>query len=181
MGRGAGAARVRARRAAHRDPNGGAAALRTNPGRQARPHAVASAAQLRPARLSHLQHRRCLPRTRGAGLAAQGRRVRPCAAAGDEHQGQNTSLRTRRAGTIQGLVGWARPDDRFFAQGPGLYGNVTLQEYLERTTWHSGQHVRQLVMVLEMLGIEPDRPPTKETFAGLPMPDKVWDDERVIA
>jgi len=52
---------------------------------------------------------------------------------------------------------------------------------LERTTWHSGQHVRQLVMVLEMLGIEPDRPPTKENFAGLPMPDKVWDDERVIA
>jgi len=61
------------------------------------------------------------------------------------------------------------------------YGDVTLHEYLERTTWHSGQHVRQLVMVLEMLGIEPDRPPTKETFAGLPMPDKVWDDERLIA
>jgi len=61
------------------------------------------------------------------------------------------------------------------------YGDVTLHEYLERTTWHSGQHVRQLVMVLDMLGIEPDRPPTKETFAGLPMPDKVWDDERLIA
>jgi len=60
------------------------------------------------------------------------------------------------------------------------YGDVTLHEYLERTTWHSGQHVRQLVMVLEMLGIEPDRPPPKETFAGLPMPDKVWDDERPI-
>jgi glutaredoxin len=61
------------------------------------------------------------------------------------------------------------------------YGDVTLHEYLERTTWHSGQHVRQLVMVLGMLGIEPDRPPSKETFAGLPMPDKVWDDERPIA
>jgi glutaredoxin len=61
------------------------------------------------------------------------------------------------------------------------YGDVTLQDYLERTTWHSGQHVRQLVMVLGMLGTEPDRPPTKETFAGLPMPDKVWDDEPVIA
>src|SRR5499433_3971157 len=60
------------------------------------------AARLRPARLSHLQHRRCLPRARGAGLAAQGRRVRPRAAAGDEHQGQDSSLRTRRAGTIQG-------------------------------------------------------------------------------
>src|SRR6516225_721998 len=31
-----------------------------------------------------------------------------------------SSLRTRRAGTIQGLVGWRRPDDRFFAQGPRL-------------------------------------------------------------
>jgi hypothetical protein len=60
------------------------------------------------------------------------------------------------------------------------YGDVTLHEYLERTTWHCGQHVRQLVMVLDMLGIEPDRPPSKETFAGLPMPDKVWDDERRI-
>jgi glutaredoxin len=60
------------------------------------------------------------------------------------------------------------------------YGDVTIHDYLERTAWHSGQHVRQLVMVLDMLGIEPDRAPTKETFAGLPMPDKVWDDERLI-
>jgi glutaredoxin len=58
------------------------------------------------------------------------------------------------------------------------YGDVTLHEYLERTTWHSGQHVRQLVMVLEMLGIEPVWRPDKTTFAGLPMPDKVWDDEQ---
>ena len=61
------------------------------------------------------------------------------------------------------------------------YGDVTLHEFLERTTWHSGQHVRQLVMVLEILGIEPDKPPPKEIFAGLPMPDKVWDDERLIS
>ncbi len=61
------------------------------------------------------------------------------------------------------------------------YGDVTLHDYLERTTWHSGQHVRQLVMVLEFLGIVPDRPPTAATFAGLPMPEKVWDDERSSA
>ncbi|HXW23794.1 MAG TPA: hypothetical protein VEK73_03530, partial [Xanthobacteraceae bacterium] len=60
------------------------------------------------------------------------------------------------------------------------YGDVSLHDYLERTVWHSGQHVRQLVMVLGMLGIAPDRPPTAATFAGLPMPEKVWDDERVI-
>ena len=61
------------------------------------------------------------------------------------------------------------------------YGDVTLHEFLERTTWHSGQHVRQLIMVLDMLGIEPDRPIGRDTFAGLPMPDKVWDDERPMA
>ena len=60
------------------------------------------------------------------------------------------------------------------------YGDVTVHEYLERTTWHSGQHVRQLVMVLDMLGIEPDGPPSKEIFVGLPMPDKVWDDEQLL-
>jgi len=60
------------------------------------------------------------------------------------------------------------------------YGDVTLHEFLERTVWHSGQHLRQLVMVLDMLGIEPDKPPRKETFAGLPMPDKVWDDEQAV-
>jgi hypothetical protein len=59
------------------------------------------------------------------------------------------------------------------------YGDVTLQDFLERTAWHAGQHVRQLAMVLGLLGIAPDRPPTEKTFAGLPMPDKVWDDERM--
>jgi glutaredoxin len=66
----------------------------------------------------------------------------------------------------------------FSRQASVYYGDVTLHEFLERTTWHSGQHVRQLVMVLEILGIEPGKKPPKEIFAGLPMPDKVWDDER---
>jgi hypothetical protein len=38
-----------------------------------------------------------------------------------------------------------------------------------------------MLMVLGMLGIVPDRPPGPEVFAGLPMPDKVWDDERAVA
>jgi len=61
------------------------------------------------------------------------------------------------------------------------YGNVDMREYLERTTWHSGQHVRQLMMVLEMMGIAPDQPLGAETFGGLPMPVKVWDDERPLS
>lgn len=61
------------------------------------------------------------------------------------------------------------------------YGDVSVHEFLERTAWHSGQHVRQLTMVLDMLGVAPDRPIGQETFAGLPMPEKIWDDERPLA
>jgi len=61
------------------------------------------------------------------------------------------------------------------------FGDVTLHEYLERTTWHSAQHVRQLMMVLDINAITPDRPLGPATFEGLPMPDEVWDDERLPA
>ena len=73
------------------------------------------------------------------------------------------------------------PTADFKRRASVYYGDVSLHEFLERTAWHSGQHVRQLIMVLGMLGIAPDRPPGAETFAGLPMPDKVWDDERPFA
>ncbi len=61
------------------------------------------------------------------------------------------------------------------------YGEQTLHQFLERTTWHSGQHTRQLAWVLERLGIAPDGALGKEVFEGLPMPEKVWDDERQAA
>jgi glutaredoxin len=75
----------------------------------------------------------------------------------------------------------AGPGTDFARKANVYYGDVTLHEYLERTTWHSGQHVRQLMMVLGLLGIAPDRPIGAETFEGLPMPDKVWDDEKPAA
>jgi uncharacterized damage-inducible protein DinB len=55
------------------------------------------------------------------------------------------------------------------------YGPQTLHEYLERTTWHVGQHVRQWVMLLEMSGIAARHPPGPADFADLPMPTQVWD------
>jgi glutaredoxin/DinB family protein len=78
---------------------------------------------------------------------------------------------------------WSGPGQTtdFARKARVYYGDVTLHEFLERTTWHSGQHVRQIIMVLGMLGIDPDGPIGRETFAGLPMPDKVWDDERPLA
>lgn len=60
---------------------------------------------------------------------------------------------------------------------PTYYGDQPMHEVLERTTWHTAQHVRQTMMILEQLGITPDRPLTAADLAGLPVPEKVWDDE----
>ena len=56
------------------------------------------------------------------------------------------------------------------------YGEQTLHQFLERTTWHSGQHTRQLMWLLRtQFGVEPDDPVPAAIFAGLPMPEAVWD------
>jgi glutaredoxin len=57
------------------------------------------------------------------------------------------------------------------------YGAQTVHEFFERTTWHCGQHLRQFMMVLDQLGIAPHERLGAQAFAGLPMPEKVWDDE----
>jgi glutaredoxin len=64
----------------------------------------------------------------------------------------------------------ARPMDTYF-------GRHALHIVLERTAWHPAQHARQLMLVLESLSIEPDRRLTAGDLAGLPLPDKAWDDE----
>jgi glutaredoxin len=67
----------------------------------------------------------------------------------------------------------------FTRPGNVYYGEVTLHEVLERTGWHSGQHTRQIILMLqEKLGIEPDAPMVDADFAGLPMPKNIWDNER---
>lgn len=58
------------------------------------------------------------------------------------------------------------------------YGLQTQQDFMERTAWHAGQHTRQLMLVLEKCGVRPDVPLTDGDFAGLPMPENVWDNEK---
>ena len=54
-------------------------------------------------------------------------------------------------------------------------GIQSLLEYLERETWHTAQHTRQLAAMLEQIGITPDRPLTPELLEGLPLPERLWD------
>ena len=77
----------------------------------------------------------------------------------------------------QRLAAWwaAKPDKSGRDTVQTYYGPQMLHEYLERSTWHVGQHVRQWNMLLGMAGIAADRPPGDADFANLPMPSQVWD------
>ncbi len=55
------------------------------------------------------------------------------------------------------------------------YGERPLHELLERCTWHSAQHARQIIAVLERLGVEPSGKLTAADYAGLPMPQGLWE------
>jgi hypothetical protein len=71
---------------------------------------------------------------------------------------------------------WKALEDR--ALTPVLktyYGDTEAHRVYERITWHSAQHCRQLVAVLERMGIAPDRPLTPQNLAGLPLPERLWE------
>ena len=64
----------------------------------------------------------------------------------------------------------------FSPQANVYYGAQSLHEFLERSTWHTAQHTRQLALVVEALGMKPDRPLGEAELAGLPLPTHAWED-----
>lgn len=72
----------------------------------------------------------------------------------------------------------ARTDKRCSEPMETYFGRHSVHVVLERTVWHPTQHTRQLMLVLESIGIAPDRPLTAADLAGLPLPAKAWDDEK---
>ncbi|MCZ6856236.1 MAG: hypothetical protein O7G86_20160 [Gammaproteobacteria bacterium] len=71
---------------------------------------------------------------------------------------------------------WTRREDPHCSEMVStFYGEQSLHSVIERCTWHMTQHVRQLMMVLQILGLNPRRPLTSADLAGLPLPAKVWD------
>jgi hypothetical protein len=72
-------------------------------------------------------------------------------------------------------VWWSRERDRSPEDMlETYYGPQTLHELFERTTWHSAQHARHLMLFLGWIGLEPVGPLRDEDLAGLPLPDAVW-------
>ena len=56
-----------------------------------------------------------------------------------------------------------------------FYGTQPMHTVFERSTWHSAQHARQLIHVLERYGIQPDGRLTQEDLAGLPLPERLFE------
>lgn len=67
-------------------------------------------------------------------------------------------------------------NEDFSGTVPTYFGGTTRHEMLERTVWHSTQHVRQIASLLEQVGVTPDQPLTQTQLQGLPLTDKVWDE-----
>ena len=66
---------------------------------------------------------------------------------------------------------WNRLEDKSCRQKvKTFYGTPPMHQLFERSTWHSAQHARQLIAVLERFDIEPNRRLSAEDLAGLPLP-----------
>lgn len=86
-------------------------------------------------------------------------------------------IRAYGADVTARLKAWwaAQPDKSCRAPVKMYYGMHALHQFPERSTWHSAQHARQIVAVLERLGIGADGPPSADDHAGLPMPEGLWE------
>ncbi len=55
------------------------------------------------------------------------------------------------------------------------YGAFPMHLYLERATWHSAQHSRQIVEMLRLAGVDAPNPLPQSFFNGLPLPAGIWE------
>jgi len=93
-----------------------------------------------------------------------------------------TDLRTAGALARYGALvrarvsGWfaGASDAEFKSVVETYWGPMVAHDLLERTTWHTGQHLRQLYVLAERLSVTPAAPLPVDAFEGLPMPTALW-------
>ncbi len=101
----------------------------------------------------------------------------------EHHWDHNSKVALRTYGSsVQGrLDDWfdtAGQTCEWSATADVFWGQPTKHAFFERTTWHTGQHVRQLEWVLtEVCGVEIDDPLDDALWDDLPMPEKVWNED----
>ena len=78
-------------------------------------------------------------------------------------------VRGRVAGWFEGA------GEAEFARDAGTYyGPQPAHEFLERTTWHCAQHLRQLHVLFERVGLTPPAPLDESLLRNLPLPASIW-------
>jgi len=78
-------------------------------------------------------------------------------------------VRARLSGWFQGAG-----TDEYQRTVQTYYGPQAADDLLERTTWHAGQHLRQLYVLADRLGVKPPAPLPADALAGLPLPEALW-------
>jgi len=80
-------------------------------------------------------------------------------------------------GVIERLQKWwdGVEDKTLSTKMKTYYGMQPMHVVFERSTWHSAQHARQLMHVLERSGIEPNGRLTPQDLAGLPLPERLFE------
>jgi hypothetical protein len=79
-------------------------------------------------------------------------------------------------GVRQRLRDWFRqaPPAIYNETAYTYYGECSVHALLERTTWHAGQHMRQVYDLLACNGIAPAGTLDPSVFQDLPMPKAIW-------
>jgi hypothetical protein len=78
-------------------------------------------------------------------------------------------VRARISGWFQGAGG-----DEFGRTVEAYWGPIGGHDFLERTTWHAAQHLRQLYVLASRLGVTPPGPEPVDAYKDLPMPKAIW-------
>ena len=66
------------------------------------------------------------------------------------------------------------PEEIYGGSVPTFYGEQSVHAVLERTTWHAGQHTRQVHHLLNGAGYLPPEAMDHALFEGLPLPREMW-------
>jgi hypothetical protein len=72
------------------------------------------------------------------------------------------------------MAEWLQGEGVFEGMCETYYGPQSAPELFERTVWHTAQHLRQIYVMLETVGVTPKAPLTASDYTGLPLPESIW-------
>src|SRR5262249_30091515 len=104
----------------------------------------------------------------GLSLSRRVRGARPCRDDRRRRGGRYGDTVRRRIADYVAKPGWCEGTVDTY------YGPQGAHDFMERTTWHAAQHLREIYWFLDQVGVEAEAPLTDTDLAALPIPRDVW-------